>query len=461
MSSSLIDEAPLNRFHYKLLALSSGGPFLDGYILTIVGVVLVGVTADLDLSTTEAGMVGAAALVGMFVGGFGLGWLTDRIGRQVMYTIDLIALTVGSLASMFVSDAWQLIALRFVVGVAIGADYPIATALLSEWLPRRQRGRIMGTLIVAWYVGATSAYGVGYLLVVLLGDAAWPWAVGSAVVPGLVILLARLGTPESPRWLVAHGRRDEARAALEQVYQREITAEELATLSDVEEPRSLGYLELFRRTYRTRTLFVSLFWLCQITPLFALYTFGPTILTAVNLSSGSLAILGSALISLVFLLGSLPALKLVESRGRRPLIVGCFALMTLPLAVLGILPHASPAIVILCFCAYALFSGGPGILEWIYPTELFPTEIRATAVGFATAVSRIGAAIGTYLLPMGLNAWGVGPTILAGAIVTFAGLVVCVAWAPETRGRALHEASTTPSQTRELHRRVPANESTQ
>src|SRR5690606_36138682 len=166
-----------------------------------------------------------------------------------------------------------------------------------------------------------------------------------------------------------------------------------------------------------------------------------TILSAVNLSSGNLAVLGSGLISLIFLIGALPALKLVESIGRRPLIIWCFALMTVPLAVLGVIPEASAAVVILCFCGYALFSGGPGILEWIYPTELFPTEIRATAVGFATAVSRVGAAVGTYLLPTGLAAWGVGPTVLVGAAVTLAGLVVCIAWAPETRGRPLHDAS--------------------
>lgn len=115
--------------------------------------------------------------------------------------------------------------------------------------------------------------------------------------------------------------------------------------------------------------------------------------------------------------------------------------MVIPLAVLGLVPTAPAAVILACFCAYALFSGGPSILEFIYPTELFPTEVRATAVGIGTAISRIGAAIGTYLLPIGLDRIGVGNTMLIMAAITLLGLVVCVTLAPETCGRRLAEAS--------------------
>ncbi|MGH3638908.1 MAG: MFS transporter, partial [Mycobacterium sp.] len=215
--------------------------------------------------------------------------------------------------------------------------------------------------------------------------------------------------------------------------------EELDVLAHQEALTGMGFWHAFKQPYGKRTLFVSLFWTFQIIPLFGLYTFGPTILSAFGMSEGS--VLGSLLISLVFLIGVLPAIKLIDRIGRRPLIIGSFALMVIPLTVLGVFPHASAVIVIVCFCAYALFSGGPSILEWAYPTELFPTEIRGTAVGLATSVSRIGAAVGTYLLPMCLHRFGVGPTMLIGAGITIAGLIVCIAWAPETKGKSLQEAA--------------------
>lgn len=105
-----------------------------------------------------------AGLVGVFVGGAVFGYVTDKVGRQVMYLIDLIVLTLASLASAFVADAWQLIALRFVLGVAIGADYPIASSLLAEFIPAKHRGRLLGALFVVWAAGAAAAAGVGWAL---------------------------------------------------------------------------------------------------------------------------------------------------------------------------------------------------------------------------------------------------------------------------------------------------------
>lgn len=98
------------------------------------------------------------------------------------------------------------------------------------------------------------------------------------------------------------------------------------------------------------------------------------------------------------------------------------------------------AVVILCFCLYGLFSGAPNILEWAYPNELFPTSIRASAVGMAVALSRFGAAAGTYLVPVSLTHLGTATTMWIGAAITAAGWLVCLAWAEETSNRPLEEA---------------------
>ncbi|WP_030179969.1 MFS transporter [Streptomyces sp. NRRL S-813] len=449
MSIRAIDEAPLSRFHRKLTWACAGGPFLDGYLLSIIGVALVGMSNELHLSTGDESLIGAAALVGIFVGGLFFGAVTDKLGREAMYTIDLAVLVGGSILSVFATETWQFVALRFLLGMAIGADYPIATSLLAEWVPNRHRGRLLGVLILAWYVGAAAAYVIGYTMAEIGGSGTWRWMLASGAVLSAVILLLRIGTPESPLWLVNKGRTADAQKSIQKALGRTIPIQQLvAAASEEQSAEHSRFRDLFQGVYLRRTLFCGIFYMCQITPMFALYTFGPAILGSFGLGEGNSGNLGSALISVVFVLGCVPALRMVDRIGRRPVIVWSFALMVVPLAVLGGGSALPIAVVVTCFCAYALFSGGPTVLEWTYPNELFPTGIRATAGGVATSISRIGAAAGTYLLPISLDRLGIGTTMLIGAGITLMGWVVSFLWAEETRGRTLAETSALPGTAR-------------
>jgi putative MFS transporter len=441
-----VDNARHSRFHTRLTLQCSGGPFLDGYVLSIIGVAMTGATTTLHLSSVSVGLVGAAALIGILVGGLVFGPVTDKVGREVMYTIDLLVLVIASVLCAFVGTGWELILLRFVLGLSVGADYPIATTLLAEWLPRSSRAKMLGVTIAFWYIGAMIAYFVGYGMSQIWGPGSWRWMLASAAIPGLITVLFRIGTPESPRWLVSKGRTEDARKVVRKVFGEDVPLEQLTDSTETARP-SIGLLGLFRGKYGGRTLFCGFFYLAQVTPLFAIYTFGPAILAAFGLASGNASNLVSAVISLVFVIGCLPALRWVETKGRRPVIVWCFAAMLIPFALLGFFPAGPTWFVIACLCAYGLFSGGPTVLEWTYPNELFPTEVRASAVGVATAISRLGAAAGTYLLPIGLSTWGVGPTMLVGAGLTLLGWLVCLIWAPETKGRDLAQTCSLDAET--------------
>ncbi|MEU6118708.1 MFS transporter [Streptomyces sp. NPDC047117] len=440
MKIDAIEEAPPGAFHRKLLIACCGGPLLDGYLLSIVGVALTDMTRDLALSGSTAALIGVAAIVGMFFGGLLIGPLTDVVGRRAMYTIDLAVLLVASVASVVTTEPWQIIALRFVIGFAIGADYPIATALLTEWSPRRQRGRALGWVIMAWYLGALAAYLVGYLIAVAFPEGGWRWMLASSAVLSVIVLALRHGTPESPRWLIERGRIDEARELIRSVLGKDVGREQLlaARTTGI---RHGSVRALFRGIYLRRLVFVSLFYTCQVIPMWAIYIFGPKLLGAFGFDEVTVGTVGSALVSLLFLAGCVPAMRLLETVGRRPMIIWSFALMAVPLLVLGLWQDAPVAVVLGCFSAYAFFAGAPGILEWLYPNELFPTSIRATAVGLVVALSKIGAAVGTYLVPTSLEHFGVSGTMCAGAAITVIGLVACLAWAEETRGRTLEDAS--------------------
>jgi len=429
-----IDDAPFTAFHRRLVIYGCGGPFCDGYILGIIAIALSPLSDEIGLSSSWQGLIAAAALIGMFVGGALFGFLTDLIGRRTMYTLDLLVFVFASAAQFWVHDAWSLLVLRFTLGVAIGADYPIASALIAELSPRRHRGGVLAGMIGAWWAGYTVSFLVGYALSSDYGPA-WRWMLASSAIPAAVILLLRQGTPESPRWLASKGRIAEAeevvRRHLGKDYQIEPTA-----------PIQTDYRRIFDAHYGLRTAFVCLFWSCQIIPTFGIYTFAPQLLRALGSSNPTL---GTAVVSLFFLAGVIPAAVLVERFGRRPLLIIPFAITAATLIALAVVPPTSRWLITLNFVVFAVFNSGSSVLQWIYPAELFPTEVRATALGFATAVSRIGAAVGTFLVPVALTALGVNYLMLIFAGVCLVGLVVSWRYAPETRGLALDEASRAPA----------------
>ena len=436
MKASL-EDVPLNNFHKKLAVYSSAAPFLDGYVLSIIGVVMLQITTALKLTPLEEGMVAASSLFGMFLGGFLGGLFTDKLGRKTLYLLVLVFLAVFSLAQFWVTSAAALIMLRLLLGMAIGADHPLATSLLAEFLPKKQRGSILASLVMVWFVGAAAAYIVGEIILRFAGDAAWRWALASACLPAAIFLFLRAGTPESARWLMNKGRTEEADRVIKKVYGNDYS---IHHLPEKKNGHNVSVGQLFHSGYGKRIFFVSLFWTCAIIPQFAIYAFAPRILQTMGLT-GEWTSLGGVAITLMFVVGCLGAVKLINPLGRRGLLMHSFLWSGLALLLLGIFPDSSAIGTLVLFCAYALFIGGAQVLEYVYPNELFPTEVRGTAVGLATSLSRIGAALGTYLIPLALTGIGIANTMYIAFGISAVGFILALVMAPETRSLDLHNAS--------------------
>lgn len=426
------DDISFTPVHRKIMLWGSGGPFLDGYVLVIIGIALEPLTPLLQLDANGTGMVGAATLAGLFIGTSLFGYVADKVGRRRMFLADIAAIGVISAATMFVTSPLELVILRFLIGIVIGADYPIATSMIAEFSSTRQRAFTMGFIAAMWYVGATAADLVGYLLYEV--ENGWRWMLGCAIIPCLIILLGRVDLPESPRWLIRKGRHAECRAMMIRLFGQPVTF-------DDEAPQETRYRDVFSRRHFTLILFIAVIWSCQVIPMFAIYTFGPQIITLLGLEQGREAMLGNVVISLFFMLGCLPAMYWLNSIGRRPLLTGSFAVMTLPLLLLGLIDQPGIVLIVSAFALYAFFSGAPGILQWLYPNELFPTAIRASAVGAAMSLSRIGAVVSTYALPLFMQQYGISATMLVGAGISLFGVLVSVMMAPETRGLSLGKTS--------------------
>lgn len=422
------DDIHFSSIHRRIMLWGSGGPFLDGYVLVMIGVALEQLTPVLHLDAVWTGMLGAATLAGLFIGTSLFGYISDRIGRRKMFLADIIAIGLISVATMFISSPMELLVMRVLIGVVIGADYPIATSMITEFSNTRQRAFAVGFIAAMWYVGATCANLVGWCLYDVEGG--WRWMLGSAFIPCMIILIGRFDLPESPRWLIRKGRIAECQQMMIKLFGEPVEFDE-------EAPQETRFLQLFNKRHFPFVLFVAAIWTCQVIPMFAIYTFGPQIVGLLGWDQGKNAALGNVVISLFFMLGCIPAMYWLNSTGRRPLLIGSFAMMALALALLGLASDLTMWLVVLAFAIYAFFSGGPGILQWLYPNELFPTDIRATAVGVIMSLSRIGTIISTWALPLFIARYGISRVMLMGALISLIGLLVSIALAPETRGLSL------------------------
>jgi putative MFS transporter len=426
-----MEDAPFGAFHRRLSIYANGGLFCDGYILSSFGLALVSLQKQIPLTPTVEGAIAAAPLAGIFLGGLVFGYVTDLVGRRFMFLADLLVFVIASLLLGVANSPAELIVLRLVLGIAIGADYAIAAALIGEFTPQKQRGAALASMQVAWFVGALAAFVVGAFLQ-QSGPEAWRFILASSAVPAALALLLRRSAPESPRWLVSKGRLDEAHQALHEALGPDASHDGLGA----EAPTTLS--RAFQGRYGGMIAFVGAMWLLQVTPFFAIYTFEPQVLDALRLSNAA-SVISSVVITCFFLAGSILGMSLVERWGRRPLAILSFAASAAAFLTLARVQGALP--IALAFIFYALAMGPAFCLELVYPAELFPTEVRATAAGIVTAISRIGAAAGTFLLPIGLERYGATWVMLVSFGLSVVGTLLAWRWAPETRGMTLLESS--------------------
>ena len=427
------------RFMWRLLAVLIGGMLLDGYILGVIGPVTTPMKNDLGMSTWELGLVTSAALFGILIGSPLGGWAGDKWGRKPLFMIDMALFLIASLlqffvgaAVFFVDSAWQLFLVRLLMGVAIGAEYSVGWPLMSEFAPAKLRGRLMATTVLAWYGGFMIGYAVAYLLE--LQHVPWRIVLGSSTIIALVLLIARIGLPESPRWLWTERRFDEAHAIAHKYL---VDSHEMTDVEH-EDAHTGGFGMLFSKQYWRMTVFVSWFWFCNVLPYFAIATFAADVLEKYGLDSG---LAGGVGMTMVAVIGVAVTCTFIDKAGRRVFTVPQQWIITVVFLIIGLWSGAPPIVVLALFLVFSFLNAMNGALTSIYPGEVFPTEVRGLGTGFAAAVSRIGAGLGTFLLPITIEKFGVSWTILGMAVIVFTGALVSQLWAPETKGMSLSETA--------------------
>ncbi len=429
---SVTSAASKRRFLIRMVTVLIGGMVLDGYVLGIIGPVSGTMAEDLQLTAVWQGLIAAAALIGILIGSPIGGWAADKFGRKPIFMFDIGLFAIASGMQFFIDSPVLLVVVRLLMGIAIGTEYAVGWPLMAEFSPTHLRGRLMAAMGIAWYGGFMLAFLTGHLLNEYT-DLSWNFILGTSTFLAVAIFLARLGMPESPRWLWSVGRKDEARA-LAAKYMPDDALDDLQH----EDVRKGSFGMLFSKEYWRSTLFISGFWFCAVTPYFAIATFADSVLDQYGLAGG---LAGGVGLSAVALAGVVITFLLIEKIGRRALTVPPQWLCAVVLAVIGLWAGAPAIIVLILFLVFSFFNAGYNTLTNVYPGEVLPTEIRGIGTGFAAAVSRVGAGIGTFLLPMSMENLGPGPTMLIAAGVAFVGAALSQWLAPETKGKSLTQAA--------------------
>ncbi|AIA54982.1 MULTISPECIES: MFS transporter [Acidithiobacillus] len=402
-----LDEQSITRRHRRVLWASGLGIFLDGYDLSIMAIALIVLKDQWHPSSAALGLLGTAALVGALVGGLLGGPIADRFGRKTIYLIDIAAFFFAALLSGFAWDIASLVAFRFLLGLGVGADYPLSSTYMAEFMPKDRRGAVMTWIFGLWMGGAVVSSLVG-LALLHTGPDAWRWMLASGALPAILVLWMRRNLPESPRWYLRRGRVADAERVVAWLAPQLSAAERRAALEEtaaaMEGARRHSWLDLFGKRYLKLTLYACIPWFMMDVMGYALAIFLPLMLLHLGLKTNEQAVIGNTLFSLAFVIGWIPLALLIDRIGRRRAQIIGFLGDALGLGLVGVLlvalgepPFWAVATGLLLFQISNSF--GPGTTTWIIPTELYPTELRASGHGFATAVSRLGAATSVFLLP--------------------------------------------------------------
>ena len=209
-----LERLPMTREHGTLLGASGVGWALDAMDVGLISFVIVALGQQWGLDDATKSWVVSVGFVGMALGATFGGLLADKIGRRSVFALTLLVYGVATGATAVVSSVAALLLLRFVVGLGLGAELPVASTLISEFAPRRIRGRVVVWLEAFWAVGWILSAIVGYFVVAGSEDG-WRWALALGAVPALWALLIRLGTPESVRYLEAVGHYEQAEVTVQ------------------------------------------------------------------------------------------------------------------------------------------------------------------------------------------------------------------------------------------------------
>jgi MFS transporter, putative metabolite:H+ symporter len=429
-----LDRLPFTREHGRLVVGSGLGWALDAMDVGLISFVMAALLAQEKWGITpgELSWLGSIGFVGMALGATLGGLLADRFGRRQVFATTLLLFGVATGAAALSWSVGALLVFRFLIGLGLGAELPVASTLVSEYAPARLRGRMVVLLEAFWAVGWTLAALIGYLVVPTHTDG-WRWALALGALPAVYAVVVRWGLPESVRFLELRGRVEEAEAAVRRF-------EVAAGVAPVESPPPrptprASWRDLWAAGTRSRTASLWVVWFCINFSYYGAFIWLPSLV----FSSGFTLVKSfgfTLLITLAQLPGYAVAAFLIEKWGRRPTLA-VFLLGSAAGAAMFAAAAGDTAVLATGMVLSFFNLGAWGALYAVTP-ETYPTALRATGAGAAAGFGRLASIAAPLCVPPLLAVGGSG--LVFGVFAAFFVVAALGTWGlPERRGRALEE----------------------
>jgi putative MFS transporter len=440
-----IERIQVSPWHVRALLVMGSATFFDAFDVLAIAYVLPSLIGIWKLAPRTIGLLISSSFLGQIVGALYFGWLAERIGRL---RCAKITIALYSLMSLLCAASWNipsLLLFRTIQGIGLGGEVPVAAAYINEISRAKGRGRFFLIYQFIFPVGLVGASLLGYWLVPVFG---WRTMFLIGGLPAILVLALFAGNilPESPRWLVAKGRYDEAENIVEQMESAArpgqavvVSPPEPSLISPVAR-REISWLELFHGIYRLRTFVVWMIWITTYFVTYGVNTWLPTIFRTYYKYSVADSLRNGVIINLAGLGGAFLCAMLVDHLGRKPWFILAYALGAAPLIAIWVRGAGNPREVIALVAISFTFISGNSMLIYLYTTEIYPTRLRSFGTGAASAWLRIASAAGPAIVGFALAGHGVGGVFLLFGMISLAGAVISVATV-ETRERALEEIS--------------------
>ncbi|MGS0897044.1 MFS transporter [Burkholderia stagnalis] len=449
--SARLDRLPPTRTVWKLVVLLSLGFFFELYDLLYSGYIAPGLVKSGILSATTHGLFGttgvasfiAALFSGLFIGTIACGFLADRFGRRAIFTWSLLWYTAANIVMAFQDTAGGLNFWRFVVGLGLGVEMVTIGTYISELVPKQIRGRAFACEQAVGFVAVPVVAFLAYLLVphAPFGLDGWRWVVLIGAHGALFVWWIRRELPESPRWLAQQGRVEEADRIMRALEAR-VEAEYGRPLPPPAAPEPVpprgSFGDMWVAPYRKRTIMMTIFNVFQTVGFYGFANWVPTLLIKQGITITS-SLMYSSVIALAAPVGPLIGLLIADRFERKSVIVA----MSAAIIVCGLLFSQTTvgAFLIVLGIGLTLANNIMSYSFHAYQAELFPTSIRARAVGFVYSWSRFSAIFSSFAIAAVLKGFG---TVGVFAFIAGAMAIVMAAiglMGPRTKGIALEAIS--------------------
>jgi MFS transporter, putative metabolite:H+ symporter len=437
-----LERLPISRELTVARIVIGSATFFDAYTVLAIAYAMPVLAREWNLTPGQIGTIISAGYLGQVFGALFFGWLAERIGRLNVLLITVVIFTSMDLACLFAWNASSMMIFRFCQGIGTGGEVPVASAYMNEFVSAKRRGRFFLLYEVLFLFGLLAAGLIGYFLVPIYG---WRAMFIVGLVPAILTIPMRWFMVESPRWLLSVGRVQRASdlvARMEDGFRRRgISLEKpTAAVHPLDKARS-DIRELFKGIYLRRTVLLTALWVCSYMIANGLITWLPTLYRQIFELPLQTSLAYGFTTSAVGCAAALLCALYIDKVGRKVWYTLAFFLAAVPMAILAALGATSAhEVLIFVTATYAIIQTVTFSL-YLYSAELYPTRLRAVGAGFGSAWLRVASSIGPLLVGWVVGSYSINYVFVVFGIVLVIGGVICLLFAPETKGRVLEELS--------------------